>query len=91
MRALALVAAFCAGLTPAWAEPLTFSGTSRSAISLPPQSIQFYTDSTLGTPILTITADGRVQWLGDQSEAAKAFWRLVQRMAPVCTPQGGPP
>lgn len=39
--------------------------------------------STGSGPILTLTADRRVIWEGEQTEAALAFWRVVEQLWPA--------
>ena len=33
-------------------------------------------------PVIRVWSDGRVEWNGDQSEAARGFWRAVESLCP---------
>ena len=35
-----------------------------------------------GKRLLTIYPDGRIEWFGDQSEAAIGFWKCVELLCP---------
>lgn len=45
-----------------------------------PNTITFSTQGT--EPVLILHPDGRVEWLGEQTEAAIAFWKIVEQAFP---------
>lgn len=69
-----------------WADS---SGLTRGEIKTPgylgltvqPESYLFTVVKDKKT-VLSVHSDGRVDWHGDQSEAARAFWQAVERVGP---------
>lgn len=57
------------------------SGDILSVANWQPTSLTFVgADSS--TPVVVIHPDGRVEWNGDQSEAAVEFWKAVEAAFP---------
>lgn len=53
-------------------------------MTIGPPDAQTITFTAAGKPVVTIKPDGRTEYFGPPDEAARAFWRIVGDMMPVC-------